>query len=102
MLGGEAACACRRPLPSVALRAPREGKVVHGVGADTPAPLALIAYSQVILWHRTWGHKTSASASGVPLLPWYTDKAGVTFPTCWPRSAVRLGENDFRSSGIGT
>jgi hypothetical protein len=36
MLGGSAACACRRPLPSVALRAPREGPVL-GVSAPGAA-----------------------------------------------------------------
>ena len=44
---------------------------------ERTAPLALVSYSLVVLWHVLHGQRSRAARS--PLLPWYTHKAGVTF-----------------------
>jgi hypothetical protein len=44
---------------------------------ERTAPMALMAYTLVVLWHAQTGHRTRAAR--LPTLPWYTEKAGVTF-----------------------
>lgn len=44
---------------------------------ERTAPLALISHTLIVLWYVKHGHATRAARS--PTLPWYTQKAGVTF-----------------------
>lgn len=44
---------------------------------ERTAPLALVSYSLVVLWHVTHGH--CSRAARLPVMPWYSHKAGVTF-----------------------
>lgn len=44
---------------------------------ERTAPMALVAYTMVVLWYVQTGQRTRAAR--LPSLPWYTEKAGVTF-----------------------
>ena len=44
---------------------------------ERTAPMALVAYSLVVLWYQQSGHRSRAAR--LPAMPWYTEKAGVTF-----------------------
>jgi hypothetical protein len=44
---------------------------------ERTAPLALVSYSLVVLWHVLRGQRSRAAC--LPAMPWYTHKAGVTF-----------------------
>lgn len=44
---------------------------------ERTAPMALLAYSLVVLWYATVGHRTRHAKA--PSLPWYSHKPAVTF-----------------------
>lgn len=44
---------------------------------ERTAPLALVSYAVTVLWYVQYGQRSSAAR--LPLMPWYTQKAGVTF-----------------------
>jgi len=44
---------------------------------ERTAPMALVAYTMVVLWYVQTGQRTRAAR--LPSLPWYTEKTGVTF-----------------------
>ena len=44
---------------------------------ERTAPLALVSYSLVVLWHVLHGQRSRAAR--FPVMPWYAHKAGVTF-----------------------
>ena len=44
---------------------------------ERTAPLALVSYSLVVLWYVLHGRRTRAAK--LPMRPWYTHKAGITF-----------------------
>jgi hypothetical protein len=44
---------------------------------ERTAPLALIGYSLTVLWYVQYGQRSRAAR--LPILPWYTHKAGTTF-----------------------
>jgi hypothetical protein len=44
---------------------------------ERTAPLALVSYSLVVLWHVLHGQHSRAAR--LPVMPWYAHKAGVTF-----------------------
>lgn len=52
-----------------------QNRTEHAV--ERTAPMALVAYSLVVLWYQQSGHRSRAAR--LPTLPWYTAKAGVTF-----------------------
>lgn len=44
---------------------------------ERTAPMALVAYTLVVLWYVKTGHRTRSAR--LPTMPWYTEKNGVTF-----------------------
>lgn len=44
---------------------------------ERTAPLALVTYSLVVLWHVLYGQHSRAAR--LPVMPWYAHKAGLTF-----------------------
>jgi hypothetical protein len=44
---------------------------------ERTAPMALVGYTLVVLWYQQSGHRSLAAR--LPSMPWYTEKAGVTF-----------------------
>ena len=52
-----------------------QNRVEHAV--ERTAPMALWAYSLVVLWYLNWGQHTRAAR--VPQMPWYTSKAAPAF-----------------------
>jgi hypothetical protein len=44
---------------------------------ERTAPLAFIAYTLVLVWYVLHGH--GSRAAKLPMMPWYTQKSGVTF-----------------------
>lgn len=44
---------------------------------ERTAPMALLAHTLVVLWYALSGHRCRAAR--LPTMPWYTEKAGITF-----------------------
>jgi hypothetical protein len=52
-----------------------QNRTEHAV--ERTAPMALLAYSLVVLWYAQTGHSTRAAR--LPSMPWYANKTAVTF-----------------------
>ena len=52
-----------------------QNRTEHAV--ERTAPMALLAYSLVVLWYAQTGHRTRAAR--LPSMPWYAHKTAVTF-----------------------